>query len=67
MKMYMMLMVINFCSVWQLRLCINFCIFDALHGVAGMIGYFALQSPNIIMACPLCKKSCPQRLRVKGL
>ncbi|ERI07177.1 hypothetical protein HMPREF0083_04750 [Aneurinibacillus aneurinilyticus ATCC 12856] len=32
-----LLMVIKKCMVWQLRLCTNFYITKALHGVAGMI------------------------------
>jgi hypothetical protein len=32
------LMAIKNCSVWQLSICMNYCIFTALHGVAGMIG-----------------------------
>ena len=55
-------MAIKKCSVWQLRVCIRYCIFTALHGVAGMIGLCALQSS---MACPLCEKLYPQRLHVK--
>ena len=45
-------MAIKKCGVWQLRVCIIYCIFTALHGVGGMIGLCALQSP---MAYPLCE------------
>jgi|GEM_PF-4474045 len=39
-------MAIKKCSVWQLRVYIIYCIFTALHGVAGRIGLCALQSPT---------------------
>jgi CXXC-20-CXXC protein len=60
--LFWMLMAIKNCSVWQLSVCINYCISSALHGVAGMIGLYARHSP---VACPLCQKACPQRLHVK--
>lgn len=37
-------MVIKKYSVWQLRLCTNFCITTALHGAVGMIGLYACKT-----------------------
>lgn len=52
-------MVINFYTVWQIRLCIIFCIYYAFHGVAGMIGLLAWQSPNVNVACTLMQEIMP--------